>query len=140
MKSKLILMSLMTILSIATSAEVAYKCHQPFSLFDPEFEQGSELYLDIVIEKNGVELVFGRSFGEDLIPASIEETVKFNFGGDTSTFSAYWGKETLSMVYLGNLNWGAHIEMGENQLDLPMSVEMMCKESIDILEFANRLK
>ena len=44
---KLVFASLFLVLSISSKAMTIYKCHQPFNVNDPNFQQGDELYLDL---------------------------------------------------------------------------------------------
>ncbi len=136
---KAMLLALTSLITFSSSAEVVFKCHQPFSVFDPDFQQGQELYLDIVIEKEGVDLDFGREYGPSLKPVAISATDQFSFGEDSNTFGARWGDRYLSMVYLGNYNWGAFVKVGENEYDLPREVELLCKEVVDVLDFFSSL-
>lgn len=137
---KLCLMTMLGSLSLCCNAEVIFKCHQPFSIFDPSFEQGSELYLDVSVDQNKeASLIFGRSSGANILPVDPGNTDHLAFSGDTTSFYAAWGHSSLSMVYTGNLTWGAFVKLGENDLGLPKEVEMQCRENVDILDFATGL-
>lgn len=138
---KLVFASLFLVLSISSKAMTIYKCHQPFNVNDPNFQQGDELYLDIALEglgeKTGLRMDFGRSFGPTMVAMKSEETDRFSFGADVSTFTAFWKNKYLSMVYIGNFTWGAYIKVGENEFDLPREIEMICKEEVDILDLSS---
>ncbi len=123
----------------SVSAEVIFKCHQPFNVFDPSFQQGEELYMDISVEGTEVKLDFSRAFGASFYPINSKDTSFFGFGDGANSFSARWGEQYLSMVYMGNLNWGAFVKIGENSYDLSSEVELLCRESVDILELASSL-
>ncbi len=136
---KAVTLVLASLISLSSSAEVVFKCHQPFSVYDPSFQQGEELYLDVEIDQMGVDLDFGRAYGPSFKPVSEVATDQFGFDAGTNTFGARWGKRYLSMVYLGNLSWGAYVKLGSNEYDLPEEVELQCREAVDVLDFASSL-
>lgn len=136
---KVVLLALTSLISLSSSAEVVFKCYQPFSVYDPSFQQGEELYLDVEIDQNGVNLDFGRAYGPSLKPVAGMTTDMFGFDEGTNTFGARWGERYLSMVYLGNYNWGAFVKIDSNEYELPEEVELMCREALDVLEFASKL-
>ena len=136
--NKFLMGVLLCTLCTSASAEVLFKCHQPFSVFDSSFEQGQELYLDIEVEGDNVILDFGRSFGPSLFPMDPEKTKNFFFGEGANSFTTHWDKQYLSMVFLGG-QWGAYVQIGENELGLPKEVEFLCREAVDVLEFVTNL-
>jgi len=96
--------------------------------------------LDISAEHSKeISLIFGRSFGDDILPIDPKNTDRLAFSADTTSFYAAWGQSYLSMVYTGNLTWGAFVKLGENDFGLPKEVEMQCHENVDILDFATGL-
>ena len=137
--NKFLLLTIVGLLSMPSFAQTIFKCHKPFSVFDPSFEQGQELYLDISIKNSAVTVEFSQGFGPELNPFNKSEMDRFFFSEDMTHFVSHWGENYLSMVYLGNLSWGAYVNVGDNDLGLPEEVEMQCRENVDIAEFANGL-
>lgn len=139
--SKILFSILLLSLSTVTQAEVVFKCYKSMSVMDPAFEQGTELYVDISIEAQRVDLDFGRAYGPSYIPTQEIQPARFGFSDDTSYFSARWENGSyISMVYLGG-QWGLVTSLSEEfraELDLPKEEEFYCRENVDVLEFTSR--
>lgn len=117
-------MSIVGLLSTPSFAQTIFKCHKPFSVFDPSFEQGQELYLDVSIENNAVKVEFSQGFGPELNPFEKSETDQFFFSQDSGHFVPHWR---------------AYENIGDNDLGLPDELELKCRENVDIIKFANGL-
>jgi len=136
----LLLISLMlTHPLIASETDIVFKCHLPQSVFDPNFEQGTELYMDITfnVESKEPQITLYGNEGPIIRPFEENTSSAFGFSSDFSSFGSRWNNSYLSMVYLGGKSWGAYLRIETLPQERPNSLthesEMQCTERIDIM-------
>ncbi|GAB4011518.1 MAG: hypothetical protein Fur0010_06120 [Bdellovibrio sp.] len=133
----LLIISIIFISFQSFAAVKVFHCHRPMNIFDPNFQQGSELYLDITYEGSTVSdlAVYGAA-GSDVSLISNRSTLRSQFSADFSHHLVRWDQNYLSMVGIGPLTWGAYLELNELPELAPESLgltnELLCKELIDV--------
>jgi len=132
-----LLITILTTLIIShaalASAQV-FRCQLPISPLGGDFQQGQELYLDVSYQQGEPIVELYRLSGPKLIVHQDQEIKRYGFSPDYSSFLTTWkdSKSYLSMVYLGEKNWGAYLKLDPTQSDFPSESEFMCKELQDI--------
>ena len=121
---------LLFILSNSIYATALFKCELPISLFNSGFEQGQELFMDVLLEDNEPEVMLFSGSGPKAHVNKNLAVEYVGFSADRSTFVISWGAEGsyLSMVYLGNKTWGAYLRYENPENSFPKESELICKE------------
>jgi len=136
MKKYLLLFSLLALLPQAATAVTIFKCQLPVSNFDPTFQQGQELYLDVLWENQAPRVLLYRSFGPKVEVKKNLPMLSFGFANAYSSFQVTWlgRKSYLSMVYLGGETWGAYLKYENPVQGLPKESELICTEKINVTQ------
>ena len=135
MKNHLFTLALI-IISQGTLGSTIFKCQLPITPFDPDFQQGQELYLDVLWQEQSPKVLLYRSFGPKVEVNKEVAIRRFGFTNSHSSFLVSWeGRESyLSMVYLGGETWGAYLKYENPLQGLPVQSEFMCKEATDVTQ------
>lgn len=126
---KLLLMTIfLTFLSLNVAAVKLFDCEKPVGPFSSDFQQGDELFLDVLLNDEGMgELKIFRLYGKELIlPLVDKEGIRANLDG--GTFTMRWQNGYLSMVYLGGKTWGGFVSQKTYDL-IPKENEFLCQEN-----------
>ncbi len=133
----------------AQDYEKIFRCYTPINPMDPNFQQGSEVFVDVYYNKKEEKsyAISKPAVGPDVVIYQGEETEKSRFDMKGSTIFLSWIQEDerayTSMVYMGGNLWGAVMQLSNlaKQRDPSLSdkveLELYCRETRDLLEFLN---
>lgn len=111
MKKILNTLAVISILTATTTAQAdtkLFSCKPLISIFDPTYQQGDDIYVDIYINaKNQTKLQYATSIGPAITLFDYNDLTHFHLDLKQSTSLSEWKNETyISMVYIGE-KWGA---------------------------------
>lgn len=113
MKKTAILSAIIITLSFAltttsNAGTKLFSCKPLVSIFDPTYQQGDDIYVDIYINaKNQTQLQYATSIGPTVTLFDYDDLTHFHLDLEQSTSLSEWKNETyISMVYIGE-KWGA---------------------------------
>ena len=130
----LLLIYIITYISIAQiRADIepvkTFSCQSSYSMFDPSFQQGDELFVDVYINNDGnVDVRVSQMFGPEY---TVLSNKPFSIGESRTNISTKISNGSyLSMVFLGSDNWGLYLKTKEGQKPdfLSTDIEVMCKQ------------
>ncbi len=133
----------------AQDYEKIFRCYTPINPMDPNFQQGSEVFVDVYYNKEEEKsyVVSKPAVGPDVVIYQAEEIEKTRFDMKGSTIFLSWIHEEqrayTSMVYMGENLWGAIMQLSElaklrdPSLNNKVELELYCRETRDLLEYLN---
>lgn len=136
-----------SVLVQAQDFEKVFRCYTPINPMDPNFQQGSEVFIDIYYSKNDQKsyVISKPPVGPDVKIYDQEETQKTRFDMKGSTIFLSWvtqGERVYSsMVYMGSGQWGNVMQLSDvaktrdPSLADKIELELYCQETRDLLEF-----
>lgn len=115
----------------AFGGQILFDCQTPFNPNDPNFQQGSEVFLSIEVEENKELILKTSTFETTEVTRFNGQTSPFFLGTGSSSLGARFDTGYLSMVYLGRAGnkdkWGAFVKDGD------FEKEFFCFEKMDLL-------
>lgn len=122
---------LLIIATITTShAAPLFKCTTLNNIFDSDFVQGEELFLDIDLTEGKYQLSLYGFEGPVINLNSKSEMKKSGFFNDDTLFYLAWNEEYISAVYLGDNNWGAYLKYKRENVS--SEAEFMCESQFEL--------
>jgi hypothetical protein len=107
--------------------QLLFNCHLPINPYDPNFQQGDEKFLKIFYYPKEKLISFDLSdMSGNLSDISKKQRWPFLLDEGLSTLSSRFPKGYLSMVYLGNANWGAFLKNCDQE------DEFLCREILNV--------
>lgn len=129
-----------SVVSLADGSVKIFKCQSEHSLFDPDFSQGSESFINIYYNPNTkkTRLQSVPSVGKPVDILTLDENTQTRFELDHSVARFQWSQENskpvLNMVYLGAF-WGMAIKVSQSmaerdpELSDKRELELRCEET-----------
>jgi len=123
------------------SSETLFRCKSEVPFFDPNFEQGDEIYLDVTydLQKKWVAVKHLPSLGKPNLLFLGEDMSVFLPQLEESSFFVRWNRGSksayMNLVYLGQQRWGMAIKASfplaqlHPELRVGSEIEILCKET-----------